>query len=138
MKRLRESIASFAPEVVGLSVRNVDNANLLHPVSYLPGVRELVAEVRRLSAAPVVLGGSGASLMPEAVLRYVGADAIVVSDGEQSFPRVIEALAAGKPWTGIPGVGYARNGHFHLTPPDFPSFRFEVAGGRPLGGHGPL
>jgi hypothetical protein len=125
-KHLRASIASFVPDVVGLSVRNVDNANMLRPVSYLPGVREMVAEVRRLSAAPVVVGGSGASLMPEAVLRHVGADAIVVSDGERSFPRLIEALAAGEAWTGIPGVGLMSDGRFHLTPPDFPSFQFEA------------
>ena len=123
---VREAVASFAPEVIGLSVRNVDNANMLHPISYLPGVRELVAEVRRRSAAPVVLGGSGASLMPEAVLRQVGADAIVVSDGERSFPQVIKALASGKALNGIPGVGYMRDGQFHLTPPDFPPFQVEA------------
>ena len=125
-KYLRASISSFAPEVVGLSVRNVDNANLLRTESYLPDVREVVAEVRRLSAAPVVLGGSGASLMPEAVLRHVGADAIIVSDGEGSFPRLLEALAFGKAWTEIPGVGLMQDGRFHLTPPDFPAFQFEA------------
>ncbi|MEW6663791.1 MAG: radical SAM protein [Thermodesulfobacteriota bacterium] len=123
---LRSSLAAFAPEVVGLSVRNIDNVNMLRPVSYLPAVRDLVAEVRRVSGAPVVLGGSGASLMPEAALRYVGADAIVVADGELSFPRLLEALAAGKSGTAIPGVGIIRDGHFHLTPPDFPAFRFEA------------
>jgi hypothetical protein len=125
-KNLRASISSFAPDVVGLSVRNVDNANMLRPVSYLPGVRELVAEVRLLSAAPVVLGGSGASLMPEAVLHHVGADAIIVSDGEGSFLRLLEALASGEAWTEIPGVGLMHHGRFHLTPPDFPPFQFET------------
>jgi len=125
-KNLRASISSFAPDVVGLSVRNVDNANMLRPVSYLPGVRELVAQVRRLSVAPVVLGGSGASLMPEAVLRHVGADAVVVSDGEVSFLRLLDALALGRSWAGIPGVGFIQKARFHLTPPDFPPFRFEA------------
>ena len=125
-KYLRASISSFAPDVVGLSVRNVDNANMLRPVSYLPGVRELVAEVRRVSAAPVVLGGSGTSLMPEAVLRRVAADAIIVSDGEVSFLRLLEAIASGEPWTEIPGVGLMIDGGFHLTPPDYPPFHFEA------------
>jgi hypothetical protein len=125
VKNLAASISSFAPDVVGLSVRNVDNANMLRPVSYLPGVREMVAEVRRLSTAPVVLGGSGASLMPEAVLRHVGADAIVVSDGEGSFLLLLDALASGEAWTEIPGVGLMHDGRFHLTPPEFPPFRFE-------------
>jgi len=131
VERLRTSIRSFAPDVVGLSVRNVDNANMLHSVSFLPGVRAMVAESRRLSPAPVVIGGSGASLMPEAVLRHLGADAIIVSDGEQSLPQVIEALAAGRPCNGIPGVGVMLNGHFHLTPPDFPPFQLQ----RPEVGH---
>jgi Radical SAM superfamily/B12 binding domain len=125
-KNLRASVSSFAPEVLGLSVRNVDNVNMLRPVSYLPEVRELVAQVRRLSAAPVVLGGSGTSLMPEAVLRYVSADAIIVSDGEVSFLRLLDALVSGRSWAGIPGVGLMQNGRFHMTPPDFPPFRFEA------------
>jgi len=125
-RNLAASISSFAPDVVGLSVRNVDNANMLRPVSYLTGVRELVAEVRRLSAAPVVLGGSGASLMPEAVLRHVSADAIIVSDGEGSFLRLLEALASREAWTEIPGVALMHDGRFHLTPPDFPPFQFEA------------
>jgi hypothetical protein len=125
-KDLRSSVSSFLPEVVGLSVRNVDNANMLRPVSYLPGVRDLVAEVRKLSPAPVVLGGSGASLMPEAVLRYAGADGIIVSDGEVSFLRLLDALASGKPWNMIPGVGFMQDGHFQLTSPEFPPFRFEA------------
>ena len=125
-KKLRAAISSFAPDVVGLSVRNVDNVNMLRPVSYLPGVRELVAEVRRLSAAPVVLGGSGASLMPEAVLRHVGADAIIVSDGEDSFLRLLETLPSRGMWTEIPGVGLMLEGRFQLTPPDFPPFQFKA------------
>jgi hypothetical protein len=125
-KHLRAAISSFAPDVVGLSVRNVDNVNMLRPVSYLPAVRELVAEVRRLSTAPVVLGGSGASLMPEAVLRHVGAEAIIVSDGEGSFLHLLDALASGGAWTAIPGVGLIQDGRFHLTPPEFPPFQFEA------------
>jgi hypothetical protein len=131
VKNLRTSISAFAPDVVGLSVRNVDNANMLRPASYLPGVRELVAAVRLVSTAPVVVGGSGASLMPEAVLRHVEADAIIVSDGERSFLLLLEALASGQGSTNIPGVGLLQNGRFHLTPPDFPPFQF----GAPEVGH---
>jgi hypothetical protein len=126
VQKLRAAISSFAPEVLGFSVRNVDNVNMLRPVSYLPGVRELVAEARRISAAPVVLGGSGASLMPEAVLRHVGADAIIVSDGEGSFLRLLGALASGEDWTEISGVGLMKDRRFHLTPPDYPPFQFEA------------
>ena len=31
----RNAIQSFKPETIGVSVRNIDNVNMLHPISYL-------------------------------------------------------------------------------------------------------
>ena len=63
-REIRESVKTFSPDVVGISVRNIDNCNMLYPVSYVPQIREMVRHIRQVSNAPVVLGGAGASLIP--------------------------------------------------------------------------
>jgi len=115
LTRLEDAIRSFDPEVIGISIRNIDNVNMLHPVSYLPGIVDLANRIRQWSRAPLVVGGSGASLIPEAVLKRTSADYIVVSDGEESFVSLLEALEAGRSAERIPGVGTMANGRFHLS-----------------------
>ena len=120
LKRLlAREIAGFSPEVIGISLRNIDNCNMLYPVSYLPEVQQLIRLIRELSNAPLVLGGSGVSVMPEEVFSYLPADYLVVSDGEESFVSLLKALPNGDSIRDIPGVGMNYQGKFHLTPPRF-------------------
>ncbi len=120
-------IKEFAPEAIGVSLRNIDNCNMLYPVSYLPGAKQLIHHIRGLSDAPVILGGAGASVMPEAVLAYLPADYLVVADGEESFLSLLTALQNRSSPGDIPGVAGRRRGEFHLTPPRFG----PVPAGRP-------
>jgi radical SAM superfamily enzyme YgiQ (UPF0313 family) len=124
---LEESMRAFQPDVVGISIRNIDNVNMVHPVSYLPEIEELIRRIRRATSAPLVIGGSGASLMPREVLQFLAADFIVVSDGEVSFVQLLERLRTGEPPTDVPGVGLMIGNEFHLTPPSLTNF----AGQRP-------
>ena len=120
---LENTIRPFDPEVIGISVRNVDNVNMLHPVSYLPGIVDLTHRIRQWSQAPLVVGGSGASLIPEAVLKQTKADFVVVSDGEESFVSLLAALEAGNSADPIPGVGTMADGRFHLNEPRLGPFK---------------
>jgi lipid biosynthesis B12-binding/radical SAM protein len=75
-------IGSFSPEIIGISMRNIDNVNQLNEQRYLDAVREIAEKIREITTAPIVLGGSGFSIMPEAVLNEVGADYGIVGEGE--------------------------------------------------------
>jgi radical SAM superfamily enzyme YgiQ (UPF0313 family) len=124
---IEHAVRSFQPEVVGLSIRNIDNVNMLHPVSYMPGIREIARDIQKLTSVPIVLGGSAASLMPESILRLLVADYIIVSDGEQSFVELLASLEAGTCPDDIPGVGRLINNRFHLTPPRLVEFKGGTA-----------
>jgi hypothetical protein len=71
---LGEAIHGLHPEVVGISVRNIDDQNEQNPRFLLDQVREAIADCRRLSDAPIILGGAGYSIFPESALKYLGAD----------------------------------------------------------------
>ena len=49
-EELAQTISSFRPDVVGLSIRNLENVNLLHPISYVDDARRVVDGVRALIA----------------------------------------------------------------------------------------
>jgi radical SAM superfamily enzyme YgiQ (UPF0313 family) len=121
-QELETAIISFSPQIIGVSLRNLDNANMLSPVVYLPSAHQIVQMIRAFSTAPIVLGGSGASLDPRGVLEYLHGDYIIVSDGETSFVQLLQALSRDESPAGIPGVGLWSQGRFHLTPPRLSGF----------------
>lgn len=96
--RLAATLAEFAPDCIGLSLRNIDNVDSFSGEAhwYLGQARELTTLLRCLSQAPLVLGGPAFSLMPEAVLEFLGADYGVVGPGEEAFPALLAALARGE------------------------------------------
>ncbi|MBI4962016.1 MAG: cobalamin B12-binding domain-containing protein [Desulfomonile tiedjei] len=126
-QELSHAVRSFAPQVIGLSIRNIDNVNMLHPISYLPAIRQLTGYIREITSVPLVVGGSGASLMPEQVLNLLGADYIIVADGEESFVRLLTAIENKEAPEKIPGVGMMNGGKFNLTPPRQTEFRGGTA-----------
>ncbi len=101
---LQGCIAGFRPEVIGISVRNIDDQNMSCPKFLLPPVRDVVATCRSLSAAPIVVGGAGYSIFPASALSYLGADVGIQGEGEAVFPAVLERLVAGTHLCGLPGV----------------------------------
>jgi hypothetical protein len=107
------------PEVVGLSVRNLDNNDMQAPVEFVTELAEIARTVQRLSDAPLVLGGPALGVMPEALLRLTGAAA--AGRGRQSQPdprRLPEPSLAARgqppvqPAAGAPADVAAYPGHF--------------------------
>jgi len=94
---LRRALADFDPEVIGISVRNIDDQARSHPRFLLDQAQDAVAVCRQASSAPIVLGGAGYSIFPRQVLEYLGADAGVAGEGEEVFPAYLRDLAEGRP-----------------------------------------
>jgi len=101
---IREAIASFDPEIIGISVRNVDDQNMENPRFLLDQVKKVVADCRNLSGVPIVLGGAGYSIFPESALSYLEADMGIQGEGESSFPLLLDHLARGEDLSGVPGL----------------------------------
>lgn len=90
------AVAEIEPEIVGISIRNVDNVNAAHEERYIDAVARMVESIRRVSSVPVILGGSGFSVMPDAVLGRVGADYGIVGEGEQLMCDFAESIGRGE------------------------------------------
>lgn len=116
LARVRRALRQFRPEVVGLSVRSIDNVTAQRFRSHLEPVADLLAAIRRDSKAPVVLGGPAVSVLGRAALDHLNADYAVVGEGEAAFPRLLEAFADGGDAGAVPGV-LARSADVGGRPP---------------------
>jgi lipid biosynthesis B12-binding/radical SAM protein len=85
LESVREEIRRVKPDLIGVSIRNIDNVNLMNEQRYIGTVRDIVAAAREVTAVKIVLGGSGFSVMPGPVLDAVGADYGIAGEGERVF-----------------------------------------------------
>jgi radical SAM superfamily enzyme YgiQ (UPF0313 family) len=101
---VKETMEGLSPDVVGISVRNVDDQDMANPDFLLEPVKEIVATCRSLSTAPVVLGGAGYSMYPQSALEYLGADMGIQGEGERSFPLLLDRIEEGSDLSTTPGL----------------------------------
>jgi len=116
-RALDAKLREFAPQVVGISLRNLDSSSYPQNTSYIDDYKTLVDAVRAGSDAPIVLGGSGFTVMPQPIMEYLHADAGVVGEGEHAFPWLLERFAAGRPLESTPEYSCERvDGGVCVTP----------------------
>jgi radical SAM superfamily enzyme YgiQ (UPF0313 family) len=90
---IAHAVRRSSPDLIGVSIRNVDNLTYPASVSYLDEIREAVAVLRAQSSAPMVLGGPGFSIFPERLLSLLGVEFGVIGDGEEAFCLLARHLA---------------------------------------------
>lgn len=96
LQGLTDLVKAQAPDVIGLSLRNIDNCSYNNTVSYLPFYQDIIRVLRSCTKSPIVLGGAGYSLFPEVLLKELGADYGIEGEGEVVFSRLAEELTAGR------------------------------------------
>ncbi len=133
---LRE-IRHHPPDVVALSLRNLDNAAYPLTKNYLPSYQTLVQDLRAILSPekpPLIVGGSAFSLMPDLLLDELGADFGISGEGEESFPMLLDALEFNKSVACIPGIVYRPSlGTSPVVVPPAPSMNppYALAGKNP-------
>ena len=103
-KALHEAIDEFNPEIIGISVRNIDDQNMENPRFLLEAVKEVVTNCRKYSDATIVLGGAGYSIFPQATLDFLDADIGIQGEGESAFLTLLNGLHKKKALSEIPGL----------------------------------
>ena len=114
LAQVDRAVAEFRPEVIGISVRNIDNQDSRRPEIYFPEVKDLVQHLRGVSPAPLVLGGAGFSVAPLEFMEFTGADFGMVGEGE-FFARFLQVYPE-KAWDQVPGLIWRQDGGLKLNP----------------------
>jgi lipid biosynthesis B12-binding/radical SAM protein len=82
LEAISNDVEQFKPDLIGISVRNIDNVNLMNEQYYIQNVRNIVSTIRLRTDVKVLLGGSGFSLIPDLILQETGADYGIIGEGE--------------------------------------------------------
>ncbi len=98
------AIESFSPEIIGISVRNIDDQSMESPKFLLDQVKKVVTACRSISGALIILGGAGYSIFPESALHYLEADMGIQGEGERAFPILLDRIQRGVDLSGTPGL----------------------------------
>jgi radical SAM superfamily enzyme YgiQ (UPF0313 family) len=108
------------PVLVGVSFRNTDDCFWPSAQSFVPALAEWVGRIRALSAAPIVLGGSGFSVMSRRILAAAGADFGIRGDGEAAVVSLLTELAGRRRFERVDGLLWRGGQTFHSNRPAWP------------------
>jgi len=103
-RAIARAVRQWRPDVVCMSVRNLDNGEYLRPRGYIGEVAEVALASRQHFPPPLIIGGSAVSIAPAQMLARLGADFAIVGDGEQALPELLTRIADEEPVAGVSGV----------------------------------
>lgn len=116
---LAETLDAFRPDLVGVSLRNIDSTNTRVNVSYVEPFARVLDTVRQRFSGPLVVGGSGFSMFDRRLMEaFPAIDFGVALEGEQTVAALADALAGpdGDP-ARVPSLWIRENGHIRFTGP---------------------
>jgi len=92
------------PSLVAVTIRNTDDCFMASCASFIPGHASIITAIRGRTDAPIIVGGSGYSVSPSALLTALGANYGLVGDGEEPLALLAAALASDSDLSHIPGL----------------------------------
>ncbi|MBF0466050.1 MAG: cobalamin-dependent protein [Nitrospirae bacterium] len=114
-KALREHIKAVRPDIIGISLRNIDSTNKRNVVFYYEHLAETVKTIKAHSQGKIIIGGSGFSMFAREIMEdQRDIDLGVFLEGERTFPLLLENLSTPEK---VPSVFYRKNGEVVFSGP---------------------
>ncbi len=106
--RLREEINSFEPDVLGLSIRNIDTTNYRNQHVHFNTVQPMLQLARDIAPELLIIaGGPGFSFFAATIMKRVPEiDFGIYLEGEEAMPELLDNLDCPEK---VPGVYYRKN-----------------------------
>jgi len=119
-KALKDYFSTREPELVGLSYRNADDCFWPSADWFIPGLKKTIKDIRRMTKAPIVVGGVGFSIFAKSIVEYTGADFGVLGDGEPAITELYHQLKSAKIFQDVPGLVWREKKTINCNPPSWP------------------
>ncbi len=104
---------------IAITLRNTDDTCFATQDFFIPRIKEIIDSIRAHSSAPLIMGGSGFSTMPEAILQYCSLDMGIWGEGEYSLPLLLTKMAGGEDYHGVPGLVYRVTKGYRRNPQEY-------------------
>ncbi len=116
-KKTEAVVQQFNPDYILISLRNVDNIDSANRINFIHEYERCITQLRQLSKAIIIIGGSAFSIFPEQLFERLQPDFGITGEGEIPLAKLLQALDNEKIPDDIPGVVYAKNGKTIAQPP---------------------
>jgi radical SAM superfamily enzyme YgiQ (UPF0313 family) len=116
---LDTAVNEFRPDYVGISIRNIDDVVIRKRETFYGPLTTICPQIRQVTRAPIILGGSGFSIFPKELLELAQADFGIRGEAEGAIVLLLEALEKGASYRQIPGR-IAKDRRWCLTPQTAP------------------
>jgi radical SAM superfamily enzyme YgiQ (UPF0313 family) len=104
---LAQVLTRYEPDIIGLSIRNIDNIDEAALKTFIGDIGELIAVIKRYSAGLIVLGGSGFTILPGEFMNRLDADYGIIGEGER-LGMLLTALEKNEDVSGLPGIVFRK------------------------------
>jgi radical SAM superfamily enzyme YgiQ (UPF0313 family) len=113
---VKSALSRFEPDVIAISVRNIDDQCDLDTRYFLPEAKEIIDLCRSNSAATIVVGGAAFTVSPVAIFRYLEPDFGVAGEGELVFAELLDRIEKERDWSDLPGLVWRASDGIEMNP----------------------
>lgn len=114
---LGEQLRAFAPDLVAIGIRNIQSNDYSGSQDHIDYYTRLIETVRATTSAPIVLGGSGFSVMPFELMKRLRPEFGIAGEAEGSFPALVEACEREAGWESVGNLHWSVQGERRENPP---------------------
>jgi radical SAM superfamily enzyme YgiQ (UPF0313 family) len=112
-EEMKDIITVFLPDVIGISLRNIDSTNKRKVTFYYKTLKDTIDIIKSCSNAYIVIGGSGFSIFAnEIMLDEPRIDFGIFLEGEIAFPELLKNIETPE---NVHSLYYRKNGNVIFT-----------------------
>lgn len=114
-EELKEIVKEFSPDVIGISLRNIDSTNKREVVFYYSYLKEALDVIKEASSAKIIVGGSGFSMYAKEIMEdEPRIDYGVFLEGERTITTLLDNISAPE---SVKSIFYRKGGSVVFTGP---------------------
>lgn len=110
LEELKEKIIIIKPKYIGVSFRNIDDVNSINKKYFVTQYKKIITQIKSVSDAKIIIGGSGFSIFPELMFKTLGPDFGIYGEGEDTLLKLIQKLETNTDYSGLNRLVYKNNG----------------------------
>ena len=109
VKNVREEIKqvnnSFKPDIVGISIRNIDSGTAYNNYFLLENVKNnIISTCKDLFQVPIIIGGPAVGISGVELLKYLDLNYAIQGDGENAFIEFLKRYERNETLKGMKGL----------------------------------
>ena len=90
-KDIQRAIQTEQPDIIGIGIRNIDNASGYNTIFMLDQIKcEVVEPCKKYSACPIVIGGAAVGISGAEMLQFFDLPYAIHGDGERAIVELVK------------------------------------------------